>query len=208
MSTLDQWIVELDRGLRTLTGTARAARPNPADAVPEDALPAALRSQSAALMRVNHAGEVCAQALYQGQALGARNASLATTLREAADEELDHLDWTGRRVAELQGKTSRLNPLWYLGSLTMGYAMARAGAGWNLGFLRETERQVEAHLASHLERLPEQDERSRAIVAQMKADEAKHAATAQRLGARALPRLVQKGMRATGRLMTGLSYWL
>jgi ubiquinone biosynthesis monooxygenase Coq7 len=159
-------------------------------------------------MRVNHCGEVCAQALYQGQALSARSDTLRAALRRAADEEQDHLAWSEARIRQLGGRTSLLNPLWYGGSLIIGYVAGRAGPAWNLGFLKETERQVEAHLQSHLDRLPAEDERTRAIVRQMQTDEANHAATAQRLGARALPGPVRLMMKATARVMTGLSYWL
>jgi ubiquinone biosynthesis monooxygenase Coq7 len=157
-------------------------------------------------MRVNHCGEVCAQALYQGQAVTSRDPEVRDALRRAADEETEHLAWTERRIAELGGRTSLLNPLWYLGSLSIGIAAGLLGDKWNLGFLAETERQVEAHLDSHLELLPVADARSRAIVEQMRQDEINHAEMAVGFGAAELPPPVRLGMRTTAKVMTGLSY--
>jgi ubiquinone biosynthesis monooxygenase Coq7 len=205
---LDALILAFDRALRTLSGTVQAARPSPAADLPEPTLPDHERRESARLMRVNHCGEVCAQALYQGQALATRNERIAKPLREAADEEVDHLAWSAARIEALGGRTSHLNPVWYAGSFVLGYAAGRAGDRWNLAFLRETERQVEAHLASHLERLSPRDESTRAIVRQMKVDEAAHAATAQRLGAATMPAWVRGAMRRSAKVMTGLSYWV
>jgi len=206
--SVDRFIAEFDRALRTLTDTVQAARPSPAAELLEPNLDRAERDQAMRLMRVNHCGEVCAQALYQGQALATRNARIARPLRAAADEELDHLAWSGQRIRELGGRTSRLNPLWYAGSLAMGYAAGRAGDRWNLAFLRETERQVEAHLASHLERLSPRDVSTRAVVEQMKVDEAGHAALAQRLGARHMPEWGRRLMARGASVMTRLSYWI
>ncbi len=207
-SSADALISEFDRALRTLTGSVRARRASPAVNWPPAALSAHERWQSARLMRVNHCGEVCAQALYQGQALTARSARIAQPLRSAADEEIDHLAWSAQRVHELGGRTSYLNPLWYGGSLLLGYLAGRAGDRWNLAFLRETERQVEAHLASHLQRLSPRDLPTRAVVEQMKQDEAGHAAMAGRLGAATMPGWVRRLMRTGARVMTSLSYWI
>ena len=157
-------------------------------------------------MRVNHCGEVCAQALYQGQALTARDPAARQALRQAADEEVEHLAWTQRRLAELGSHRSVLNPLWYAGSLAMGVAAGVIGDKWNLGFLAETERQVGAHLQSHLNELPESDEKSRAIVAQMYLDEMSHAELADQMGAAPLPQPVPQIMQLTSKLMTQLSY--
>jgi ubiquinone biosynthesis monooxygenase Coq7 len=180
----------------------------PGEDVPEAELDAAERSHAAALMRVNHVGEVCAQALYQGQSIMSRDPAIRDTLRQAAQEETEHLAWTERRIAELGGRKSLLNPLWYGGALAMGLAAGRFGERWNLGFLAETERQVEQHLKSHLDTLPAADRRSRAIVEQMKVDEAEHAETALRLGAHELPAPAKGAMKLAARLMTTLAYRL
>ena len=206
MLNLDALILEFDRGLRSIAGVARAGRPRPDAGLEEVDLSPVERTHAAALMRVNHCGEVCAQALYQGQALSSRDPGVRDSLRRSADEELDHLNWSSARIAELGGRTSLLNPLWYLGSFTIGYAAGRLGDAWNLGFLAETERQVEAHLQGHLERLAPQDARTRAIVTQMKVDEAAHAAKAVELGAAELPSPVKGAMRIAARLMTTTSY--
>lgn len=206
LSAVDRLIIEADKGVRTLFGVYASARPTPGDAVPEAPLDDAGRRHAAGLMRVNHCGEVCAQALYQGQSLASRNAALKRRLAAAAQEEEDHLAWTEARIRELGGATSLLNPLWYLGALAIGYAAGRAGDDWNLGFLKETERQVERHLEGHLARLDPADARTRAIVEQMKLDEAGHADTAARLGARELPFPVKRAMAAVARVMTTLSY--
>jgi ubiquinone biosynthesis monooxygenase Coq7 len=159
-------------------------------------------------MRVNHVGEVCAQALYQGQALTSRDPATRQALIQAAWEETEHLNWTERRIEELGGRKSLLNPLWYAGSLAMGIAAGRFGDKWNLGFLAETERQVGAHLEDHLRRLPPQDERSQAVVKQMASDEAEHAATAIHLGAAELPKPVKAAMRLSSKVMTGTAYYI
>ena len=171
MLNLDRLIVEFDRGLRTLFSEAHSARAYPDADIPETAMDDAEKKNAAALMRVNHSGEICAQALYQGQALTARDPAVQKQLQQAAQEETEHLAWTAKRVHELAGHLSLLNPFWYTGSLAFGAVAGLLGDKWNLGFLAETERQVGEHLQSHLERLPPQDAKSRAIVAQMYADE-------------------------------------
>jgi len=204
--SIDELIIGFDRGLRTLAGTPRAARATPGAALAEPELTADERQEAAALMRVNHCGEICAQALYQGQALASENEGLKHALGAAAREEEDHLAWTEQRIAELGGRTSLLNPLWYAGSLAIGFAAGKAGDAWNLGFLKETERQVEAHLQRHLDRLSPRDAKTRAVVEVMQRDEAGHARMAESLGARELPGFVKAAMRAAARVMTSLSY--
>ena len=206
--SIDKLIVEFDKVLRTLAATPSSARALPGNALPEAELSDAERRHAAALMRVNHCGEVCAQALYQGQALSCEDSRVTQALAQAAREETEHLAWTEQRVAELGGRLSLLNPLWYAGSLALGYAAGRFGTRWNLGFLAETERQVETHLQGHLERLAPQDAKTRAIVEQMKQDESAHARTAYSLGAAELPDAVKRAMRLSARLMTGASYWV
>ncbi|WP_374486646.1 2-polyprenyl-3-methyl-6-methoxy-1,4-benzoquinone monooxygenase [Zoogloea sp.] len=205
---LDQLIIGFDRALRTVFADAQTVRPVPGEALPEAEMSEQEKRHAASLMRVNHCGEICAQALYQGQALMSGNEGIKKALAGAAHEETEHLAWTERRIAELGGRKSFLNPLWYGGSLAIGMLVARFGDGVNLGFLAETERQVEAHLDSHLGRLPEQDLRSREIVAQMKVDEVAHADTAVRLGAVELPVPVKAAMQATSKVMTGVAYWI
>lgn len=206
MIDIDRLIIELDKGVRTLAGTPRAARAMPGAGLAEPDLAADERREAAALMRVNHCGEICAQALYQGQALASSNEGLKRALVQAAREEEDHLAWAEQRIAELGGRTSLLNPLWYTGSLAIGFAAGKAGDAWNLGFLKETERQVEAHLQGHLDRLAPQDARTRAVVEAMQRDEAQHARTAEALGARKLPGIVRAAMRAVAKVMTRVSY--
>lgn len=203
---LDAAIIALDRGLKTVFGRPQASRPVPGQSLPDAALNEQERRRSAALMRVNHCGEVCAQALYQGQALASKDAHIKQVLSQAAAEEEDHLAWCEQRIAELGGRTSLLNPLWFAGSLGIGYAAGRLGDAWNLGFLKETEKQVERHLHGHLERLSPQDEKTRAIVEQMKVDEAEHAHTAETLGARELPGPVKLAMKLSAKVMTTLSH--
>ncbi|HEY5635201.1 MAG TPA: 2-polyprenyl-3-methyl-6-methoxy-1,4-benzoquinone monooxygenase [Burkholderiaceae bacterium] len=197
------------RALATLTGAAGAARATPASGV-QDArgLEPAERSLSGALMRVNHVGEICAQALYEGQALTARDPALAAQFRRAAGEEADHLAWTRERLSELGARPSLLNPLWYAGAFALGALAGRLGDRASLGFMAETERQVEAHLQGHLERLPEADQRSRAIVRQMKDDEVRHAQTALELGGVELPGPARGAMRAAARVMTGSAHYI
>jgi 3-demethoxyubiquinol 3-hydroxylase len=166
------------------------------------------RLESARLMRVNHAGEVAAQALYQGQALTARDPAVKTAMREAAEEESDHLAWCEQRLRELRGRTSLLNPLWYLGSLGLGALAGAMGDSTSLGFIAETEKQVESHLRDHLERLSAKDLRSRAILTQMTHDEVQHGAKATSMGGKELPFPITWAMRATSRLMTRGSYWI
>ena len=208
MLNLDRLIVEFDKGLRTLFSQAHSARAYPDANVPEASMDDAEKKKAAALMRVNHSGEICAQALYQGQALTARDPAVQQTLQRAAREETEHLAWTARRVHELGGHLSVLNPFWYTGSLAIGAVAGLLGDRWNLGFLAETERQVGDHLQSHLDRLPAQDEKSRAIVAQMYTDEVGHADMARSLGGAELPQPVQLAMKLNGKVMTGASYWV
>ena len=208
MSLKDRLIGIVDGGLRTVFAPAAAQRPNPADEAPATELSDAERRHAAALMRVNHCGEVCAQALYQGQALFARDQQVAAALQQSADEEIDHLAWTAERIHELGGRQSILNPLWYGGSFAIGAAAALVSDKVSLGFVAETERQVSAHLRSHLDKLPAHDEKSRRIVAQMDIDEQQHAAGAMELGATELPPPVKNMMRLMGKVMTGGSYWL
>jgi len=208
MLNLDRLIVEFDKGLRTLFSQAHSARPYPDANLPEAPMDEAEKKNAAALMRVNHSGEICAQALYQGQALTARDPAVQQTLQRAAQEETEHLAWTARRVHELGGHLSLLNPFWYTGSLAIGAVAGLLGDKWNLGFLAETERQVGHHLQSHLDRLPKQDEKSRAIVAQMHTDEVGHADMARSLGGAELPQPVQLAMKLNGKVMTTTAYWV
>ena len=203
---LDQAIAGFDLALRAIAGVHRAERPTPGSEVAEAELSAEQRSHAAALMRVNHVGEVCAQALYQGQALTARNEDNCRALEQAAREEQDHLAWSAERIEALGGRLSLLNPLWYGGALAIGAAAGLAGDRWSLAFLAETERQVEAHLDGHLAQLPPEDERTRAIVAAMRDDEARHRATALELGAAELPEPLKLAMRAAAKAMTTLAY--
>lgn len=205
---LDRCIVEFDKGLRVVLGEPAGRRQSPADALEEKELDEKLRRDAAALMRVNHCGEVCAQALYQGQALASNSEDIKATLANAAREEADHLAWSAQRVRELGGHLSLLNPLWYAGSLAFGYATGRLGDRWNLGFLAETERQVEQHLQRHIERLVGFDQKTVCVIETMQREEAGHRRTAEALGARALPEPVSRGMRAAARVMTTLSYWI
>jgi len=205
---LDRLIGELDRALRAVAGVHRAARPSPAQGVPESELEDLDQAHAAALMRVNHVGEVCAQALYQGQALTARNARSRAVLERSAREEEDHLAWSADRIRELGGRPSLLNPLWYAGSLAIGAVAGALGDRWSLAFLAETERQVEEHLSGHLKALPAQDARTRAVVEAMRADEAKHRAAAIQLGAAELPRPARVVMRLASKVMTTVAYRL
>lgn len=208
MLNFDRLIIEFDKGLRTLFSQAHSARAYPDADIPETQLDEAEKKKAAALMRVNHSGEICAQALYQGQALTARDPAVQKQLQQAAQEETEHLAWTAKRVHELGGHLSFLNPFWYTGSLAIGAAAGLLGDKWNLGFLAETERQVGDHLQSHLDKLPPHDEKSRAIVAQMHADETGHADMARSLGGAELPQPVQLAMKLNGKVMTSTSYWL
>ena len=208
MLDIDRLIISFDRGLRTLFGPAVSARETPGADLPEAQLDESQRQHAAALMRVNHTGEVCAQALYQGQALTARSSSARDALERAADEETEHLAWTRRRIEELGGRKSVLDPLWYAGSFAMGAASGLLGDRWNLGFLAETERQVVDHLDDHLKKLPPQDDKSRAVLEEMRLDEARHATTARRYGGAELPLPVRGLMRIASRVMTRTTYWL
>ncbi len=205
---LDKLITLFDTGLRTVFAPAVAARPNPAASESEAALTSAQKKDVAGLMRINHVGEICAQALYEGQALTARNVEVKAALERAAREETDHLAWCESRINELGGRKSLLNPFWYGGAFTLGAAAGVLGDRWNLGFLAETERQVEAHLDEHIERLPAEDARSRAILAQMKEDEARHAQTALDHGGAALPAPVKAAMKLAAQAMKRTAYWV
>ena len=202
----DQIILEFDRALRTVFASARSVRAVPGASLPEADLSAEQKSHVIGLMRVNHSGEICAQALYQGQALTSRDPLIRQALKGAADEETEHLAWTEQRIYALGGRKSLLNPLCYLGSLSLGLAAGALGDKWNLGFLAETERQVEAHLDSHLLSLPKEDERSRAIVDQMRLDEIQHAETAIQYGAAELPAPIKLVMKVAAKAMTKATY--
>lgn len=204
---VDRVIASVDKALRTVGGVAHARRPRPQPATSTSLSPEAARL-SAALMRVNHVGEVCAQALYAAQAITSRDARLQTELEAAANEEEDHLAWCAERLDELEGRVSLLNPLWWSGAFGIGLLAGLAGDRWSLGFVVETERQVEAHLASHLDRLPPEDHASRAIVDQMKTDEAAHADWAAARGAAPLPEPVRALMRAAAGVMTRTAHHL
>jgi ubiquinone biosynthesis monooxygenase Coq7 len=203
---IDDFIVGFDRALRTLAGRFASARPNPADSVADTALLPEERKHSAGLMRVNHTGEVCAQALYQAQSVVARDPEIRRRFAQAAREEEDHLAWTQERLDEFGARTSLANPLWYAGSFAIGLFAGIAGDRINLGFVAETEQQVEEHLTSHMDRLPAADARSRAIVAAMRDDEMRHGASARDAGAADLPAPVRGLMRATAKLMTLTAY--
>ena len=206
-STLDRLIASIDEALRISTGEApEPFRENPAAEHADTELDEEQRLHVAGLMRINHTGEVCAQALYAGQAATARDDATREAMQSAADEEIDHLSWCEDRLKELDSRTSVLNPFWYAGSFAIGAAAGLAGDDWSLGFVKETENQVEAHLQDHLSRLPESDVRSQAILDQMKVDEAKHADMAQEAGARDLPEPVRKAMTLTANIMKALAY--
>ncbi len=204
---LDRLIGEIDKIIKTLSVRPRASRDIP-DAPDAAELEEADRLESARLMRVNHSGEVAAQALYQGQALTARDPLVKSAMRQAAAEEIDHLAWCEQRLGELKGRTSLLNPLWYFGSLSVGAVAGALGDRASLGFIAETEKQVESHLRDHLGRLSAKDLRSRAILEQMTHDEVQHGAKAASMGGKALPFPITWAMRATSKLMTRGSYWI
>jgi len=204
---IDRIIAAIDEGLRVSTGEApEPFRANPAGALETVELDEQQRAHAAGLMRINHTGEVCAQALYAGQAATARDDATREAMRQAAEEEIDHLSWCEDRLKELDSRPSLLNPFWYAGSFAIGAVAGIAGDDWSLGFVRETENQVEAHLADHLDRLPEGDARSQAILDQMKVDEAKHARMAEAAGARDLPEGIRKAMAFTAGIMKALAY--
>ncbi len=204
--SVDRVIIEFDHAFRTVFASARSQRPFPALGLNEAAMSDDEKLHACGLMRVNHCGEICAQALYQGQALTSCDPAVRDALCGAAEEEIEHLAWTEQRIAELGGRKSLLNPLLYLGSLSLGLIAGRLGDRWSLGFLAETERQVEAHLDGHLLSLPEQDMRSRQIVDQMRLDEIQHAETAVGLGAAELPVAARFAMKIAARLMTATVY--
>jgi ubiquinone biosynthesis monooxygenase Coq7 len=206
MLFLDRAIADFDNALRVITGQASASRPNPALQAADGVLDAAEQRHSAGLMRVNHVGEVCAQALYDAQGRFAQGDPIKQQFAAAGREEEDHLAWTAERLRELGSHVSLLNPLWYAGSYALGTLAARLGDARSLGFVSETERQVEAHLSSHLEQLPLQDAKSRAIVEQMRDDEIAHGEVARSLGAAEMPRPVQKVMQAMSKVMTTVAY--
>lgn len=209
LSPLDHLISNVDQGLRTVFGKPDITeRPDPSKTIEETELSDAEKKLSASLMRVNHAGEIAAQALYQGQALTARSAFVKEQMQRSAQEEYDHLDWCEKRVKALDGHTSYLNPLWYLGSLSMGAFAGAIGDKWSLGFVVETEKQVGKHIQEHLSKLPEHDNKSRAILSQMDIDEAEHAIKAQEAGAAALPPPVKAAMALTSKIMTKTAFHL
>lgn len=205
---LDKLIIEFDKGLRTLMAEAHSVRPHPDQGVQETQLSPKEKQHAAALMRINHTGEVCAQALYQGQAVTAKNQATIDALQQAAREETEHLAWCERRIKELGGRTSLLNPLFFGSSYALGALAGALGDQWNLGFLAETERQVGRHLESHLEKLPAADAKSRAIVEQMREDEAQHAETAIQHGGAKLPKPVKHAMQSMSQVMTQTTYYL
>ena len=206
LTPLDQLLARCERALEAIAGSPEAQRPSPANGVTEAELDEAERRHAAGLMRINHTGEVCAQALYLGQAVLARNADTREHLLHAADEETDHLAWCAARLKELDSRPSLFNPLWYAGSYTIGAVAALAGDPLSLGFVVETERQVEAHLQDHLEKLPAPDERSRAVLTQMQADEVRHAQEAQQRGGVDLPFPLPKLMSLSSMVMKAVAY--
>jgi ubiquinone biosynthesis monooxygenase Coq7 len=209
LTFFDKLVNELDKGLRTAFGPApKPDRANPSKDIPEAELSRGERDLAGRFMRINHAGEICAQGLYQGQALTARLPKVRAKMEEAAQEENDHIAWTADRIRDLGGHTSYLNPFWYAGSFALGAAAGLAGDRWSLGFVAETEKQVVEHLNSHLKRLAPNDQRSRAILEQMREDEGKHATTAITAGAATFPRPVKKLMQLTSKLFTTTTYWI
>ena len=208
LTPLDKLLSGLDMALRTAaSSTARAARPNPALNVDEAPLSDEERTRSAGLMRVNHAGEIAAQGLYQGHAAVARDPNIEAQMKQAADEELDHLGWCEERLGELGAGPSRLRPAWYAGAFTIGAISGAFGDKWSLGFIEETEKQVAEHLTRHLKRLPENDAKSKAIVTQMRDEEEEHGANASKAGAAPLPLAARELMRACSKIMTRTAYW-
>ena len=206
---LDKLLVTFDTTVRTLFGQPKITeRPNPAKNIEESDMDEKIRDHTARLMRINHTGEVCAQALYQGQALTAKLPEVRANMERAAAEENDHLDWCENRLRELDSRTSYLNPFWYAGSFAIGALAGIAGDKWSLGFVGETERQVEGHLDSHLQQIPESDQKTRAILEQMKTDEIQHGESAMHAGGAELPKPIKEAMKATSKLMTGTVYYL
>lgn len=205
---IDKIITTFDTGLRTVLADANASRVRPDAEIKEAPLNETQKQQAAALMRINHVGEVCAQALYSGQAFTSRNPQIINALKHAADEETDHLAWCESRIHELGGRKSLLNPLWYTGSFALGAVAGAIGDQWNLGFLAETEQQVSAHLASHLDKLSSDDVKTRQIIEQMYADETAHALEAKQLGATDLPEPIKAGMKLASKIMTKTAYYI
>lgn len=206
--SIDKLITTFDAGLRTVFAQANASRQRPDAQIEESTLTEAEKHQAAALMRINHVGEVCAQALYSGQALSSRNPQIVQSLQKAANEETDHLAWCEARINELGGRKSWLNPVWYAGSFALGAAAGALNDKWNLGFLAETEHQVSNHLQSHLTKLSDTDTKTRAIISQMQQDEAEHALEAKELGASELPQPVKAGMKLASKIMTSTAYYV
>jgi 3-demethoxyubiquinol 3-hydroxylase len=208
-SFTDQCINHIDMAVTTLLHKPQHhERHNPADGITENALSTYEQKHAASLMRVNHVGEVCAQALYQGQAITARSQRTADEMQHAANEELDHLAWCTSRIHQLNSHTSYLNGLWYLGALSLGLTAGAFGDAWSLGFLAETEQQVVNHLESHVDKLPQQDAKSLAIITQMRDDEAKHRDMARDHGAKPLPRPIKKIMAGCAKIMTRVAYYV
>jgi 3-demethoxyubiquinol 3-hydroxylase len=205
---IDHIINTFDTALRTVFTEAKAGRNHPDALIDEDTVSEEHKQQVIALMRINHVGEVCAQALYSGQAFTSRNPQIVKALEHAADEETDHLAWCESRIKALGGRKSLLNPFWYLGSFTIGAVAGAIGDKWNLGFLAETEQQVSAHLTSHLAQLPSDDKKTRAIIEQMHIDEISHAQEAVNLGAAELPASVKKAMKISSKIMTTTAYYV
>lgn len=205
--SIDKLITTLDTGLRTVFAQANANRQRPDAHIDESPLTETEKKQAAALMRINHVGEVCAQALYSGQALTSRNPQIVQSLQHAANEETDHLAWCESRIHELGGRKSWLNPVWYAGSFTLGAVAGAMSDKWNLGFLAETERQVSSHLQNHLDKLSETDIKTRTIINQMQQDETAHAEEAKALGASDLPDPVKSGMKFASKIMTSTAYY-
>ena len=208
LPTVNVLISEFDKGLRTLLAQPRSLRAHPDADIAETTLTDIEKKHASALMRVNHTGEVCAQALYSGQALTARRPETTAALKHAAQEETEHLAWCETRISQLGGRTSILNPIFYAGSFTMGVVAGAFGDKWNLGFVAETEKQVETHLAGHLDKLPKNDQKTRKIIEQMQTDEAKHADQARQQGATELPKPAKILMKQISKLMTTSSYYL
>lgn len=205
---IDKFIQTFDTGLRTVFASAQPRRPRPDANIDEAALDEIQKRQAAALMRINHVGEVCAQALYSGQAMTSRSSHVVSALQHAADEETDHLAWCEARINELGGRKSLLNPVWYAGSFALGAVAGALNDKWNLGFLAETENQVSAHLQNHLSQLSDSDIKTRTIVNKMQQDEAAHALEANQLGASELPAPIKTGMKIASKIMTTTAYYV
>jgi len=205
---IDQFITTFDTALRSVFTEAKATRAHPDAAIEEASISDAQKQKTVALMRINHVGEICAQALYSGQAFTSRNPEIVEALKQAASEETDHLAWCESRIKDLGGRKSLLNPVWYMGSFTIGAVAGAIGDKWNLGFLAETEQQVSAHLSSHLEQLPAEDNKTRAILQQMHTDEMAHAQEAVNLGGTELPTPIKAAMKVSSKIMTKTAYYV